>query len=214
MKPRFAVALAFSSSLAFAGAARASDAEVDPSHGRIEGDVAAVGAAGLTFGPTAPRLAGDVRFRYLSTAGLFATYEDGPAIGSASDPRRVLAVGIELRPLFLARWFQGRETGNAYFDLTLDSFALELGAVFLQPAGGDFASKPGLQAGLGLELPIFPNATGPLVGVHGGCRWSNDALGGGPIQGPVDRALYLMLVVGWQQVFGGHLVDFDDRAPR
>lgn len=214
MKLRFAAAFALSSSLAFTGVARASDVVTDPSHGRIDGDLAAVASAGLTFGPTDPRLAADVRFRYLSTAGLFGTYEDGPAIGSDSDPRRVLAVGIELRPLFLARWFQGHETGNAYFDLTLDSFALELGAVFVQPDGRGFASQAGLQAGLGLELPIFPNATGPLIGLHGGCRWSNDALGGGAIQSPADRSLYLMLVVGWQQVFGGHVVDFDDRAPR
>ncbi len=186
----------------------------DTSYGRIDGDLSASLALGATFGPRAPRAALDLRLRYLWTAGVFATYEDGPLLGSSSEPRRAFAGGIELRPLFLAKWLQGKETGNAYLDLTIDSLGLELGAVFLQPAGASFGSKPGLQAGLGLQVPIFPRATGPVIGLHGGARWSNAMLSGRDAESPSDRSLFFLLTVGWQQVFGAHVVDLGDRAPR
>ena len=185
----------------------------DTSHGRIDGDLSASLALGATFGARTPRAALDLRLRYLWTAGVFATYEDGPLVGSSSAPRRAFAGGIELRPLFLAKWLQGKETGNAYLDLTIDSLGLELGAVFLQPVGTSFGSKPGLQAGLGLQVPIFPRATGPVIGLHGGARWSNAMLAGGDAETPSDRSLFFLLTVGWQQVFGAHIVDLGDRGP-
>jgi hypothetical protein len=182
----------------------------DASHGRFDGDVALAGGLGMTVGPRGPRAAGDLRFRYLSTAGLFGSYEDGPLVGSSSEPRRVLAAGIELRPLFLARWATGSEVGIPRVDLLIDSIALELGAVFVQPEGARFGARPGLQAGFGLELPFFATASGPFLALHGGVRWSDAALSGGPLEGPSDRAVYLTLAVGWQQLFGGHVVDFGD----
>src|SRR4051812_45985541 len=176
----------------------------DTAYGRIDGDVSASAAVGTTFGPRGPRAAVDPRLRYIWTAGVFATYEDCPFLGSAAEPRRALATGIELRPLFFAKWLQGKETGNPYLDLTIDSLGLELGAVFLQPAGASFASTPGLQAGVGLQVPILPRATGPVIGLHGGARWSSAALGGRDIESAVDRSLFLLVTVGWQQVFGGN----------
>lgn len=195
-----------------AGNAHALDGP-DTSHGRIDGDIEASAALGAAFGPRGPRAAVDLRLRYLWTAGIFATYEDGPFLGSSAEPRRAFAGGVELRPLFFAKWLQGKESGNAYFDLTLDSFSLELGAVFLEPAGSPFASKPGLQAGIGFQVPILPRATGPVIGLHGGARWSNAALAGRDIEGPSDRSLFLLVTVGWQQVFNAHIVDLGDRAP-
>jgi hypothetical protein len=196
------------------GPARGADTPPSPatdaSHGRFDGDVALAGAAGMVVGPRGPRAAADLRFRYLQTAGLFATYEDGPLVGSASEPRRALAFGVELRPLFLARWATGRELGIGHLDLLIDSLGLELGAVFAQPEGARFGGRPGLQAGLGLELPFFGRASSPFLGLHGGVRWSDSALSGGPLDGPGDRALYAMISVGWQQLFGGNVVDFGD----
>jgi hypothetical protein len=182
----------------------------DASHGRFDGDVAVAGSGGVTVGPRGPRATLDMRLRYLSTAGLFTTYEDGPLVGSDSEPRRALAFGVELRPLFLARWATGRELGNPRLDLLIDSVALELGALFAQPEGARFGARPGLQAGLGLELPFFATASGPFMGLHGGVRWSDAALSGGPVDGPSDRALYLTISLGWQQLFGGHVVDLGD----
>ena len=64
-----------------------------------------------------------------------------------------------------------------------------------------------------LELAPPGDAGRPAILV----RWSDAALTGGPLEGPSDRALYLMLAVGWQQLFGGHVVDMGDprkTAPR
>src|SRR4051812_22937377 len=86
----------------------------DTSHGRIDGDLSASAGLGATFGPRGPRAAADLRLRYLWTAGIYVTYEDGPLFGSAAEPRRVFGTGLELRPLFLARWLQGLDSGNGY----------------------------------------------------------------------------------------------------
>lgn len=203
----FAVPLALALSTLCAPASAADAA--DSLHGRFDGDLGAAFAAGATFGPSSPRASLDLRLRYLSTAGIFGTYEDGPLLGD-SDPRRVLATGVELRPLFLGRWARDLETGNARLDLFIDSFALELGVAFVQPEGARFGARPALQTGIGLELPIFANATGPLVGIHGGARFSDAALAGGPLDGPADRALYLALSLGWQQLFGAHVASLGD----
>ncbi len=193
--------------------ARAVEGE-DTSYGRIDGDLSGSAGVGATFGPRGPRASVDLRLRYLWHAGVFATYEDGPLFGSAAEPRRAFATGVEMRPFFIVRWLQGLQSGNAYLDMTIDSLALELGAVFLQPAGSKFGSKPGLQLGVGMEIPVLPRATGPVIGVHGGVRWSDSALGGQVLEGPSDRAMYLLVSLAWQQVFGTQVVDLGDRAPR
>jgi len=185
----------------------------DGSHGRVDGDLAVEAGVGASFGPRSPRAAVDARFRYLSMTGIFVTYEDGRLFGTRAEPKRALATGLELRPLFLARWFTGHYTGSPHLDLAIDSLGLELGAVFLQPENGKFGSKPGLQAGLAFEVPLFPSATGPFIAVHAGARWSDAAISGGPLFGPADRSLYLNVVFAWQQVFGAHVVDMGDRAP-
>jgi len=164
-------------------------------------------------GPRNPRGALDLRFRYLDSAGLFATYEDGKIFGNGAEPVRVLAGGIELRPLFIGRWLTGRELGNARADLLLDSLGLEVGGFFSQPVGGSFGSRPGLQVGLGLELPVLAHASGPWIGFHGGVRWADSALGGDAIKSPADRALFLSITLAWHQIFGAHIVDLRDRAP-
>jgi hypothetical protein len=184
----------------------------DTSYGRIAGDLGLVVGAGAAFGPRAPRGAFDLRLRYLESAGLFLTYEDG--FGGAAEPTRVFAAGTELRPLFLGRWLTGRELSRGRFDLLLDSIGLELGAAFYQPSGASFASRPALQAGLGVELPLLENATGPWIGLHGGARWSEVAMGSGDIAGADDRALFLAVTLSWHQVLVAHLVDESDRAPR
>jgi hypothetical protein len=218
-RARITLAVALASALVPAGADAASsrveeEAEGDSTYGRIDGDIALMLSAGVVVGPRAPRAALDFRARYLQTAGVFFTYEDGPIIGASPDPRRVIATGLELRPLFIGRWLTGKQSGSGRFDLILDSFGLELGAAFLQPDGAAFASRTALQAGLGIEIPFFARATGPWIGIHGGARWSNAMLGQARIDAPSDRALYLAITLGWQQLFMTHAVDFGDRAPR
>ncbi|HEX8795640.1 MAG TPA: hypothetical protein VF765_32040 [Polyangiaceae bacterium] len=195
------------------GNARAQDT-VDPSYGRIEGDLTLVVGAGATVVSSGVRGEGELRLRYLESAGIFAAYEDGPLLGSSAEPQRVLATGLEVRPLFLYRWLQGHETQRAWLDLTLDSFGIEIAATWSQPSGTAFASQTGLQAGLGIEVPILPHATGPWIGLHGGMRWSKDALESGATSSPDDRAAFLAITLAWHQLVATHLVDLGDRAPR
>lgn len=210
MRPALGVALAV---LATSSTASATDhAElVDTSYGRIDGDLSFGAGLGSAFGPRGPRAAVDLRLRYLWTAGLFFTYEDGPIWSSSAEPRRAFAAGIEIRPFFLARWANGYETGNPWLDLSIDSLGLELGAVFVEPAGRSFGKNPGLQAGIGFQIPVLGRATGPQIGVHMGGRWSTASLAGDTINAAGDRSAYLLLTVAWQQVFGAHIVDLGDR---
>jgi hypothetical protein len=186
----------------------------DSTYGRIDGDLEVVAGVGATVGPDSPRATIDLRLRYLETAGVFFTYEDGPLFGHGAEPARVLAAGLEVRPLFLARWLTGHESGVARLDLALDSLAFELGGFLGQPQGQSFGDRPGLQMGLGLELPVFARASGLWFGLHGGLRLSDAALAGGPTSDPADRALFLGITLAWHQVFGAHAVDVRDRAPR
>ena len=114
-------------------------ADHDTADGRMDGDVGVVVGLGATFSGQSVRSAAEVRVRYLETAGIFATYEDGFGAAS-SDPVRVLATGIELRPLFLGRWVTGTELGLTWSDLVIDSFGLEVGAFFEQPPYGSFGA--------------------------------------------------------------------------
>jgi hypothetical protein len=187
---------------------------VEPSYGRVEGDVTLVAAVGAAVASGGPRAEGELRARYLETAGVYGTYEDGPIVGSSAAPRRVVAAGFELRPLFLYRWLQGHETHRARLDLAIDSIGLELGLTWQQPQGGAFDSNPGFEVGLGLEVPLMVDATGLWLAFHGGIRWSDRTLGSGVVATPEEREAYLSITLAWHQVVAVHLVDIGDRAPR
>jgi hypothetical protein len=185
-----------------------------PTYGRIDGDVALVVGAGAVVAARGVRAEGELRVRYLESAGAFVAYEEGALVGSPAEPRRAIVAGLELRPVFLARWLRNMETEVAHLDLTLDSIGLEIGAVWMQPDGRGFGARAGLQIALGFEVPILPEATGPWIGVRGGLRWSDDAMASGSVRSADDRAAYLAVTLAWHQIVGTHLVDLGDRAPR
>jgi hypothetical protein len=214
--PRRARALVAAALVASAAEGIASEARAagDASYGRVRGDVTLVGGLGVVAADRGPRGEAEVRVRYLETAGLFASYEDAPLFGSSSEPRRVFAAGLEVRPLFLFRWLDGHETSRAWLDLVVDSLGFELGAAFEQPTGAQFAARPAAQAGLGVEVPVLAKATGPWIGVHGGVRWSDSTLAGGATNGPDDRALYLSITLAWHQVLLSRAVDVGDGPVR
>lgn len=184
--------------LAVAAAAR------DASYGRVDGDVSAVFGLGVAVGPRGASGAVDLRARYLDSAGVFVTYEEG--FGGPAEPARALAFGVELRPLFLARWLSDLELGVPHLDLLIDSLGLELGAAILQPRAGDFGDRVALQAGLGLELPILGRARGPWVGLHGGVRLSDKGLAR-EAPSALERAAYLGVTLAWHEVLRAHVVD-------
>lgn len=201
------IGLFFGSISCFARSAAAND-PLDTSYGRVDGDMSVVMGAGVTLAPRLPRPSLDLRLRYLDTLGLFTTYEEG--FGADTAPDRVLAGGIELRPLFLGRWLQGYEWGSPRPDLLLDSVGLELGAFFAQPRDHGFGSKKGIEAGLGLEIPLMERAKGVWIGLHGGARWSDDLFEGQAIASPADRSLYLAITFSWHVYVGAHAVDIGD----
>ena len=199
---------AFAAVSALSTSASASN-PLDTSYGRVDGDVSLVFGLGATLAPQAPRPAADFRIRYIDTLGAFATYEE--SFGIDTDPRRVLAFGAELRPLFLGRWLQGYEFDSPRLDLLLDSLGFEIGAFFAQPQhAGSFGDTRGLQAGLGLEVPLMERAKGIWLGFHGGARWSDETFEGGPIGSPNDRSLYLTITLSWHVYLGAHVVDIGD----
>ncbi|MGD0526249.1 MAG: hypothetical protein ABSE49_13945 [Polyangiaceae bacterium] len=201
-------------SLALPGAARAQPWRPEPTYGRFQGDVTLVAGLGGVVAARGGRAEAELRVRYLESVGVFATYEDGALVGSAAEPTRVLSTGLELRPLFLFRWLTGREAQRARFDLAVDSLGLELGATFAQPAGTSFGSRAGLQAGLGVEVPLLTRATGPWLGFHAGVRWSDEALATGVVANADDRSGYVAISLAWHQLVVTHVVDEGDEAPR
>lgn len=189
-------------SMAARDASRPAQRGRDATWGRIDGDVTAVLGLGASFGPRAPSGAVDARLRYLDTAGVFVTYAEG--FGGDAQPARSLAVGVEMRPLFLGRWFRGLEFGVAHLDLFVDSLGLELGAALLHPIGGQLGDRVALQAGLGLEAPILPRSSGPWIGLHGGVRLSDVGLAH-DTNVAIERSLYLTITLAWHQVVGSTL---------
>ncbi len=181
---------------------------LDSSYGRVDGDISVVMGAGVTLAPRAPRPSIDLRFRYIETLGVFWDYEE--SLGIANDPTRVMSLGMELRPLFLARWLQGYEFESARPDLLVDSVGFELGAYFAQPDERGFGARQGLQAGLGIEVPLMTRAKGIWIGMHGGARWSDSVFEGADVASPSDRSLFLSITLSWHVYFGTHVVDVGD----
>lgn len=168
----------------------------DTTYGRVEGALELSPGVGATLASYGARPTLELRGRYLSMAGVFVTYEEG--FGTRVDPRRLVATGVEVRPLFFARWLKDKEIGNAFVDLAIDSFALELGAFFAEPPGRGFGSRMGLQASLGLELPLFGKAEGLFLTAHGGARLS-DRLAAEEPSTRAERAAFVTFGLAWHE---------------
>lgn len=168
----------------------------DTTYGRVEGALELAPGLGATLASYGARPTLELRGRYLSMAGVFVTYEEG--FGTRVDPRRLLATGIEVRPLFFARWLKDKEVGSAFVDLAIDSFALELGAFFAQPPGRGLGERMGLQASLGIELPLFGKAEGLFLTAHGGGRFS-DRLAAEDPSTRAERAAFVTFGLAWHE---------------
>jgi hypothetical protein len=184
----------------------------DTSYGRLAGDSAIAGSLGAAIDARGVRGAVDLRYRYLQTAGIFVTYEEG--FGAGAEPLRLLLAGLELRPLFLGRFLEGLEIGVPRLDLLIDSIGFELGAFAGQPAFGGFGDSAGLSFGLGLELPLLPQPSGPMIAVRAALRWSREALSAAEPTSVDVEAFVVTVAFGWQQTFGAHVVDVGDERSR
>lgn len=189
--------------------ARAEDS--DGAYGRLDGDLAIHAGAGVGIMRNGPHLAFQAELLYLSTAGIYARYTDG--LGQKHPPfQRSISTGLELRPLFLGRYATDNEKGPARWDLFLDSFSIQVGAVWAQPQKDSFAAEPGLEFGLGLEFPLLAKASGPYVGAYGAMRLVD--LGGHDDRDLTRQGSMVLFTFAWHQVLRTHLVDANDRLWR
>jgi hypothetical protein len=181
---------------------------VDTSYGRLDGDSAIALSTGAAFDARGVRGVLDLRYRYLSSAGIFLTYEDG--FGAGSEPLRLGLAGLELRPVFLARFLQGSELGRPRLDLLIDSIAIEVGGFVAQPANGNFGDGYGLSVAFALELPLLPHIGGPFIALRAGLRWSHEALSAAESSTVDVRAFVFTIAFGWQATFRTHVIDVGD----
>ena len=180
----------------------------DTSYGRVDADSAIAFSAGAAIDVRGVRGSVDLRYRYLHTAGIFVTYEEG--FGAGAEPLRVGLAGLELRPFFLGRYLQGYELGVPRLDLLIDSIALELGGFVGQPAGRGFGDAAGLAFGVAAEFPFLAKTNGPFLAVRASLRWSREALSAADATTVDVEAFVVTVAIGWQINFGAHMVDLGD----
>jgi len=193
-----------------AGDARAQE---DGVYGRLDGDVLLVGEAGCAVADGGPSLLAGARALYLSTAGAYARYIEGFDRASLATDRSI-AVGIEMRPLFLARFAQDWERGPAHLDLLLDSFAIDVGGFMWSPPGGALRTIPGLEVAAGFEVPFLPEATGPRLGAMGALRVSHGDTGAPGGEHLDARASAVFITLSWHQIQDAGIVDAGDALVR
>lgn len=140
----------------------------DGVYGRLDGDLALALSIGSRYVADGFSLGVRGSAHYFDSAGLSVAYSEAL---EADLPARHLALGIDVRPLFLPRWSQDWERGPAWADLCLDSIALGVGA-FWQAAGGEArANTSGIEGSVGLALPLTKRAPGPWMEVRGFRQW-------------------------------------------
>lgn len=216
-RPRRAITATLLATVAFAIADLASGAEEDDgAYGRLEGDLGFALELGVSEAFPGESLAARLGCHYLHTVGIFGQYDDG--LGGASQPTaRSMAVGVDVRPLFLARFASDLERGPALLDLWLDSLSLNLATVARWMNAGHCSAptercwQSALQLGTGMELSLLAQAESPFVGLHGALRWPITPAG---FDGDRSRRPNAMvtLTLGYRLVVAAHLVDAADRA--
>jgi hypothetical protein len=124
----------------------AQGADGDGLYGRFDSDgVLTLGAGAGANLHLEPIYLAELRARYLDSAGIAVAPEWNPE-GDAA-----VALLLEVRPLFLARFLGNGSTGNRWLDLTIDSVGLEIGT-WIGPLESGLGAA--LALGGGLELPL------------------------------------------------------------
>jgi hypothetical protein len=192
-----------------AGEARAE--ETDGAYGRLDGDVLLQFGAGVALALEAPYLELDAHALYLSSAGVYFRYAESFGQQSALYTRS-FSTGVEVRPLFLARWALNVAKGPARLDLFADSLTFQFGAAWQQERKLGFREIPAFEIGLGLEFPLLASASGPFVGVLGALRL-DDPEGRDP-RDLLEQGSQIVFTLSWHQILKTGLVDFNDRLSR
>jgi hypothetical protein len=122
---------------------------------RLEGDLTLSGgiSGGLALGND-QTLAVDLRARYLDSIGVAVIPE-----WSVKKSESAVALALEVRPLFLARFLSNAYSGRAWVDLIVDSIGVEIGS-WLGPCNRHFGAA--LLLGGGIEFPLSRRADSGL----------------------------------------------------
>jgi hypothetical protein len=179
-------------------------------YGRFEGDASMV--VGVDGGIAGGRklVGGDLRLRYLDTAGIALGYEELDALSKGTgdgDWRRDVRAGVELRPFFPARFLKNHETGTGFVDLFADSFGLDVGAIWTARTGSS-VQRPGMYAGLAVEVPLAARASGAWIRIATSYRWAATRLEGE--SDPGGRVFAVTIGLAWHEFFLAHIVDRHD----
>jgi hypothetical protein len=172
MSPRFVVAPALFTLLLSVpcGASEPASTTRNGVYGRFDGDVElAIGAGVELDGKT--RFAVRASTHYYATAGVYAGYAESLGALDPLATQRLLALGVDLKPLFLPRFAQDLEQGPAQLDLALDSLSLGLGALFEQPESRGFGARRGFELSLGAGIPLLSSLAGPWLEARALCRF-------------------------------------------
>lgn len=188
-----------------AGEARAE--ETDGAYGRLDGDVLLQFGAGVALALEAPYLELDAHALYLSTGGVYFRYAESFGQDSARFTRS-FSTGVEVRPLFLARWALNWAKGPARLDLFADSFTVNFGAAWQEDRKLGFREIPTFEIGLGLEFPLLASASGPFIGAMGVFRFDDPE--GRDQRDLLEQGSALIFTLSWHQIVKTGLVDFND----
>lgn len=178
----------------------ASSGPGDGVYGRFNGDFSLSLGVGGQIDFSAEQILPQVQLalRVYQAVGIYTTF----AQGLEGDPlTRTASAGILLEPLFLLRWSEDKQSGYAFWDLTLDSLSLSVGAHWDQPRGANFGDASGVEAGVGFGVPLLARANGPWLRARGLVLSRPDA--------PAGAA---WLTVEWQWFFFGGALE--DDSPR
>jgi hypothetical protein len=168
----------------------------DTVYRRLDGDLtlsAGIGGGVALFDRVGPDVTGttvlELRARILDTGGLLVSPEWRPE----GDSR--LIVAVDLRPLFLMRFFTNLQSGDRMLDLFVDSIGIDLG-IAIVPLSHEVGLATAV--GLGFDVPLYVPS-----GVRGGLflRVSTRYVGAGPADqlaprgGTDDLAVLFVLTV-------------------
>jgi hypothetical protein len=170
----------------------------DGVYGRFDGDLSfrvGLGGEASFAGPSLrPLLLANLSL--YQTLGFYTAFRKGI---TQVDPRlSVVSVGGSLSPLFLLRWRSNAANGSPFWDMTLDSIALTLGAHLDHPRGGSFGEVAGFEGGVELGTPLGSEAGG--LWLRARANW----LAGG--EGS-DATAWLYLA--WEEFFFAGLLPVD-----
>jgi hypothetical protein len=212
---RLALAALLGISWCMPKAAEAAPSTDDGSYGRFDGDMAFALEVGVHEAFPGETMAGRLTTMYLHSAGTYVQYNESFGL-ARQDLGRSIAGGIEIRPLFMARFGTDLEHGPALLDLFVDSLGIGLGlyAAALSPDvcsdSGLDCWRMGLELGVGVELPLLGHADGPFVGLRGAWRWPTGTAPLGNLTDLDEPGGMVGLTLGYRLTALTHLADAGD----